>query len=422
MSAAATAIPPGRDAVDRRGIGVLGCGHACVDMAQGAVPALIPFLIHHRGYSYAAAAALVLAMTITSSLIQPVFGHYADRRSLPWLLPGGVLIAGIGISLTGLMPSYPLTFAAVALAGLGVGAYHPEAARYANYVSGSRRASGMSLFSVGGNLGFALGPVLVTPIVLLLGLSGTPWLILPYLAICAVITASLPHLLSFRPDAQPSSKRSPSTPMPARGPDRWRPFSLVAGVAAFRSGAYFGLQAFIPSYFISHFGASTGQANAALTVLLLSGAVGTLVGGRLADRIGRRPILISCMAVLPPLILLVLVSGQAFGFVLLAFIGFFTIGNFSVTVVLGQEFLPNRIGIAAGVTLGAAIGVGGVTSALLGLLADAAGLTAVMLVIAALPIPGLACALALPRGRAGRNVGAVRDSASVAQPETASVS
>ena len=192
MSAVATAIPPGRDAVDRRGIGVLACGHACVDMAQGAVPALLPFLIHHRGYSYAAAAALVLAMTITSSLIQPVFGHYADRRSLPWLLPGGVLVAGIGISLSGLMSSYPLTFAAVALAGVGVGAYHPEAARYANYVSGSRRASGMSLFSVGGNLGFALGPVLVTPIVLLFGLSGTPWLILPYLAVCAVMTASLP--------------------------------------------------------------------------------------------------------------------------------------------------------------------------------------------------------------------------------------
>ncbi|HTU85965.1 MAG TPA: MFS transporter [Solirubrobacteraceae bacterium] len=400
MSVRPVTLPARPDRVDRRGIGILACGHACVDMAQGAVPALIPFLIHHRHYSYAAAAALLLAMTITSSLIQPVFGHYADRRSLPWLLPGGVLIAGIGIGLSGLMPSYPLTFAAVALAGVGVGAYHPEAARYANYVSGHRRASGMSLFSVGGNVGFALGPVLVTPVVLLLGLHATPWLIVPYLVVAASITASLPHLLSFRPDA-PGARANRSSPSPASPrPDRWRPFSLVAGVAAFRSGAYFGLQAFIPSYFISHFGASTGQANAALTVLLVSGAVGTLVGGRLADRIGRRPILVGCMAVLPPLILLVLVSGQVFGFVLLALVGFFIIGNFSITVVLGQEFLPNRIGIAAGVTLGAAIGVGGVTSALLGLLADAAGLTTVMLVIAALPIPGLACALALPRGRA----------------------
>ncbi|MBV9049331.1 MAG: MFS transporter, partial [Solirubrobacterales bacterium] len=152
------AVAPARSGVDARGIVTLGCGHGCVDMAQGAVPALLPFMIHQRHYSYAAASALVLAMTITSSLIQPVFGHFADRRSLPLLLPGGVLVAGVGIALAGAVNTYALTFAAVALAGVGVGAYHPEAARYANYVSGERRATGMSLFSVGGNLGFALGP------------------------------------------------------------------------------------------------------------------------------------------------------------------------------------------------------------------------------------------------------------------------
>jgi FSR family fosmidomycin resistance protein-like MFS transporter len=146
-----------------------------------------------------------------------------------------------------------------------------------------------------------------------------------------------------------------------------------------------------------HLHAATGEANAALTVLLAAGAIGTLVGGRLADRIGRRPILVGCMAVLPPLTLLLLVSGAVGGFALLALIGFFTIGNFSITVVLGQEFLPNRIGIASGVTLGAAIGFGGITAALLGVLADAAGLTPVLVVIAALPLPALACALALPR-------------------------
>src|SRR6185437_5245444 len=106
----------------------------------------------------------------------------------------------------------------------------------------------------------------------------------------------LPHLTSFRPGGTPA-RRSPSA---AQGEDRWGPFALVAGVAAFRSGAYFGLQAFIPVYFIVHFGASTGVANAALSVLLISGAFGTIAGGRLADRIGRRPILIGCMAVLPP--------------------------------------------------------------------------------------------------------------------------
>ncbi len=210
MSATTIALPRGGASVDRRGISVLACGHGCVDMTQGAVPALLPFMIHHRGYSYAAASALVLAMTITSSLIQPLFGHLADRRSLPWLLPGGVLVAGLGTAVAGVVHPYVLTFGAIALAGLGVGAYHPESARYANYVSGSRRASGMSLFSVGGNIGFALGPVLVTPVVLILGLGGTVWLMAPSIVIAALLVATMPHLLSFRPDrtaAHPSTGR-----------------------------------------------------------------------------------------------------------------------------------------------------------------------------------------------------------------------
>jgi MFS transporter, FSR family, fosmidomycin resistance protein len=392
VSGVATALGPPRTGVDRRGITVLAFGHACVDMAQGTVPALLPFFVHQRGYSYGAAAALVLAMTITSSLVQPLFGHLADERSLPYLLPGGVILAGIGIALSGVLHSYPLTFATVAVAGIGIGAYHPEAARYANYVSGDQRASGMSLFSVGGNAGFALGPILVTPLVLALGLSGTVWLVVPFLIIGVWLAIRLAHLDRFRPEGH----GTPRAQRASVGRDRWGPFSLVAGVAAFRSGAYFGLQAFVPLYFIAHWDSSTGVANAALTAILVAGAAGTLVGGRLADRIGRRPILIWCMAVLTPLILLVLVAGEGASFVLLAVVGFFTVGNSSITVVLGQEYLPNRVGVAAGVTLGAAIGFGGVVAALLGVLADHAGLTTVMLVVAALPLPALVCALALP--------------------------
>lgn len=398
MSAVAAAAGT-RTAVDRRGILVLALGHGCVDVAQGAVPALLPFLVHQRGFSYAAASALVLAMTMTSSVIQPLFGHLADSRSMPWLLPAGVLVAGGGIALAGVLHSYPLTFATVAVSGMGVGAYHPEAARYANYVSGARRATGMSLFSVGGNIGFALGPILVTPLVLTLGLGGTVWLLVPFLVISAGLAVALGYLRGFRPSAARAAGGGAveGGAVEDVGPDRWKPFSLVAGVASFRSAAYFGLQAFVPSYFIMRYAASAGEANAALSTILVAGAVGTLVGGRLADRIGRRTILVICMGALAPLILLVLVLGEAGGFVALALVGFFTVGNFSITVVLGQEFLPNRIGIASGVTLGAAIGFGGVAAALLGVLADHAGLTAVMLVIAAFPVPALALALALPR-------------------------
>lgn len=389
---ATLALP--RRGVDRRGIAVLAVGHGYVDMTQGAVAALLPFLIHRRGYSYAAASTLILALTVTSSLIQPIFGHLADRRSMPWLLPGGVLVAAVGIAVAGVVHSQAATVTAVAVAGLGVGAYHPEAARYANYVSGDRRVSGMSLFSVGGNTGFALGPVFVTPLVLLFGLSGTALLALPAIVVVFWLLRDLDRLQSFRPE-----HRAATTKHPPAGPDRWGPFALVAGVASWRSGVYFGLQAFVPAYLILHLGSSEASANAGLTVLLISGALGTLVGGPTADRIGRRPVIIGCMAVVGPLVLLLLVAGPILTYPVLALIGFFTVGNFSSTVVLGQEYLPGRVGIASGVTVGAAIGLGGLMAAALGLIADDIGLRWVIAIIAMLAVPALLTALALPRER-----------------------
>jgi FSR family fosmidomycin resistance protein-like MFS transporter len=381
--------------IDRRGIAALSAGHACVDVTQGAVPALLPFLIDRRGYGYGSAAALVLAMTGSSSLLQPLFGFLADRRSLTWVLPGGVALAAIGIALTGLVDSYALTFALVALSGLGVGAYHPEGARYANYISGARRATGMSYYSVGGNVGFALGPILVTPLVLVFGLQGTVWLALPLLAVAALLARELPRLRAFHPERRAFAGGRPDRDATAR--DRWGPFTRIAAIAGVRSGVYFGLQAFVPAYFIAHFDSSAGVGNAALTTLLVCGAIGTLVGGRLADRVGRRRVMVACTATLTPLLLLFLVAGELAAFPLLALVGFFTVGSFAITVVLGQEYLPSRIGIASGVTLGAAIGVGGVVAWLLGLLADGVGLTPVLAIVALLPLPALALTLTLPR-------------------------
>ncbi len=386
---AAPAWPAG---VDRRSISALSFGHMCVDTCQGAVPALIPFLVHQRGYSIAAASALILAVTITSSLIQPLFGHIADRRTFPGMLPGSLVVGGLGIAAAGFTGTPALTFLAVMLAGLGVGAYHPEGARFANFASGERRATGMSFYAVGGNVGFALGPILVTPLVLLFGFHGTlGLLVLP--AIAAVwLSIDHPRLNDLRPRDPSGAARGGR-----RAADRWGPFRQVATIAGLRSVVYFGLQAFVPLLLIARLGVSTATASAALTVLLVAGAIGTLVGGRVAERIGNRAVLVGCMAALTPPILLLPVSGPAMSFVLMAVLGFFTVGSFSTTVLLGQEYLPSRIGLASGVTLGAAIGAGGVIAALLGLLADATSLTTVLLVLALFPLVGLALTLSLPR-------------------------
>jgi MFS transporter, FSR family, fosmidomycin resistance protein len=384
--------------LDRRGLAALASGHAAADLCQGSVPALIPFLIAQRGYSYGAAGALLLAVTVGSSIIQPLFGAVSDRLSLWWLMPVGVMLAAIGIAGAGVAPNFALTAAAVGVGGLGVAAFHPEGARYANYASGSRRGTGMSLFSVGGNAGFALGPALVTPAVLLLGLSGTLAVaVLPVLA-ALVLLFEVPHLRARTADAARAVRKQ------SDGSDDWGAFSRLTAAVSVRSGVYFGLQSFVPVWFIHHYGASEAAGNAALTAMLVAGAVGTLVGGRLVDRIGRRRVLVGSMALQLPLLLLFMAArGGVLAGIDLALIGFVTIMSFSVTVVMGQEYLPHRIGIASGVTLGFAIGVGGVAAALLGLLADHAGLPTVMWTIALLPIAGTAIALTLPES-GGRRI------------------
>jgi MFS transporter, FSR family, fosmidomycin resistance protein len=381
--------------MDRRTLGVLGVSHLCVDLCQGAVPAMLPFLASERGYSYAALGALVLASTIGSSIVQPLFGLLTDRFARPWLVPVGLVLAGSGIALAGPAASYPLTAAAIVVSGLGVAAFHPEGAKFAGIASREMRGRGMSLFSVGGNAGFALGPLLTTPLVLAFGLPGTLALAALPLAVAALTVRELPRLRALdEPEGPPLAG--------SLDEDDWRAFSRLGGVVALRSGIYFGLQAFVPAYFVAELASSEATGNAALTVMLAAGAAGTLIGGPLVDRWGARTVLVGTMiAVLPMLLVLPLVgTGAAIG--LLGGIGFTTIATFSVTVILGQAFLPTRLGLASGVTLGLAIGLGGVAALGFGTIADAFGLTAVLWTIAAIPVPAILLALSLPSGGAPR--------------------
>jgi len=376
--------------VDRRGMAVLSLAHMFTDVCQGSVPALLPFLIAERHLSYAAASALVLAATVASSVIQPVFGHLSDRRSLPVLMPAGLACGAVGIALVGVAPTYGALFAAIALSGVGVAAFHPEASRFAHHVSGARRASGMSLFSVGGNAGFALGPLLTTPLVLVFGLRGTLFLIVPLGLMALLLARELGRLRSFTP--APAARRSDG---PER--DRLGAFVLLAGVVALRSFVYFGLVTFVPLYYVGVLHASKAAGNGALAVMLIGGAVGTLLGGPLADRFGRSNVIVGSMALLPGLIGAFLSVGGVAATLLLGVVGAVTIATFSVTIVMGQELLPRRLGVASGVTIGLSIGLGGAGAPLLGLIADAHGLPTTIAVIAALPVPALVLALALPR-------------------------
>ena len=267
---------------------------------------------------------------------------------------------------------------------------------------GEQRASGMSLFSVGGNVGFALGPIVMTPLLLVFGLHGTLFALIPTWVMAAVLVYELPRLRAFRVDVVDGRVQA------GEHHEEWGPFAVLAGVIALRSFVYFGLVTFIPLYYVHVLHTSKAYGNAALAAMLIGGAVGTLVGGRLADRVGRRTVLIGSMLALPPLLVAFLLSGPAFAVAVAALCGATTIATFAVTIVMGQEYLPGRLGVAAGVTIGLSIGLGGVGAPLLGLLADAHGLKVVFEVIAVLPLLALALALALPRRASERRPAGAR--------------
>src|SRR3954463_2481692 len=244
----------------------LSAGHLFTDLNQGAVAALVPFLTAERGLSLAAAGALVFAATVSSSIVQPLFGIFSDRKPIPALMPLGVLLAGCGMALVGVAPSYPLILLSVVASGIGVAAFHPEAARFATYVSGPGRARGMSFFSVGGNAGFALGPAVTTPLVLLFGLGGSLFLALPALAMATVLFHELPRMLTFRPEGVEKEADKQ-----ASAPEHWGPFGRMIGVVIVRSFVYFGLVAFVASYYERVLDESPALGNTALTLMLFGG-------------------------------------------------------------------------------------------------------------------------------------------------------
>jgi FSR family fosmidomycin resistance protein-like MFS transporter len=211
----------------------LSSGHLATDFANGALPALLPFFVDKFALSYTLAAAVILASAVSSSIVQPLFGLWSDRRGAIWLLPAGVALAGIGIALAAVAPSYWLVLVFVVVSGFGVAAFHPEGSKFAAFAGGRRRASAMSLFSIGGNLGFALGPTVATPLVLAFGLTGGLLLSVPCLAVALGLLMLAPFLGSFAPDRRRQ--------LQSEEPDRLGALLLLLGVIAFRSVAWFGL-------------------------------------------------------------------------------------------------------------------------------------------------------------------------------------
>lgn len=359
--------------------------HAVDDFYQGLVPASIPFFVLERHYSYVAASGLALAATLGSSLPQPVLGVIADRWRLLWLAPVGLAVAGIGAGAAGLTSSYPMVWLLLLLSGLGVAAFHPAAGRDARRDAGES-ATAMSLFAAGGSVGFFLAPALATPALVSLGIGATVLFIPP---------AVLMGVVLWR--YQQRQARKTVVARVSGGQDRWIPFLLLTAVEVVRSTVFFGTNTFIALYWINQLGSSRTLGGVALTAFLAGGVLGTLTGGRLADRFGMlRTIQIGSVAAIPAFIALRLTPSPVFALLLALVVGVTLNIPFAVLVKLGQDYLPTKPGTAAGVTLGLAVSAGGLFVPALGVLADRHGPQAVLTALCVVPVLAVALAVFLP--------------------------
>ena len=372
---------------------LLATGHLTVDSMQGALPAVLPALRAAHGLTYEAAGLIVLLANITSSVIQPAFGYLSDRSARRWLLPWAVVFATVGFAFTGLAPSYRVVLALTVLAGLGVAAYHPEGYKTASSVAGDWKATGVSWFTVGGNIGIALGPPLVTLYLGTFGLGGTLAMSAHGLLVAALLFAAQPYL------ARESAARK--APAGTAAPTMVGAMVLLVGVVMVRSWTQLGFTTYVPFYYVDYLKAEPWLVGPLLFVFLGAGALGTLVGGPLADRFGPRRFAVAAFAAATPLAVSFMLTSGWIHFVILGALGFVLVSTFTTSVVLAQAYLPRHHGMASGLIVGLAIGAGGIGAWVLGWVADRWDLTTALWVAAVVPAAGFVTALFLPEPRRG---------------------
>lgn len=387
--------------MNRRILALLAVGHMTTDVYQGALPGLLPFLKDAYHLTYAQTGTIVLVMQAASSIIQPLFGYLSDRAERFWLMPVGVAVAALGITTMGAVPTYAGCLLLVTVGSLGVAAFHPQAYKTAHQVAGDRRATGMSLFTVGGNVGHALGPLFITYVVLTFGLGHAyvgmvPGLVIAALLLWAILTAARRLRAAASGAAAPGTSGAVAAAAGTHPPIPWGPLVFLIMVVSLRSWAQIALSSYIPLFYRDHLGESPVVAGTVLLVYLLAGAAGTLVGGPVADRYGPRHTLALSLFLTTPLLAIFPHVRGPLALVVVGLAGFVLVSTFSLTIVVSQSLLPTRGGTAAGLMVGFAVGAGGTGVAVLGLVADRWNLLAAMHVLAAVPLLALPFVWALP--------------------------
>ena len=361
-------------------LAVLVLGHAAVDLNQGALPALLPTLKENLDLSYAESAAILMTMTFSSSIIQPLFGYLSDRWSLNWMLPVGVVIAGVFFGMLAFVDTYWQTLLVVFISGLGVAAYHPEGAKEALLCS-PRRVVNMSWFMLGGNVGNGFGPIAVMACYTLLGNTGIVLFAVPAIIVGMAVQIIMRRVT--RVDKLTPAQRTKPLPMG----ERFKPMAFLLTSVIFRASIQMGFMVFMPFYVTRYLGWNNLDAAALLTYYLVVGSIGTIVGGFIGQKMGpRRFFLISVLFVTPFTAFFLMTESGFFFYLWLALSGATLMSTWSSMLVMAQDIMPDRSGMAAALMVGFSIGSGGLCATLMGFLADIWGVMAVMVLMVFLPL------------------------------------
>ncbi len=367
-------------------------GHACSDINQGAITALLPFLVASYGYGYTSVALLVFAANIASAIIQPIFGTIGDKHPCPWFMSLGIFFAGLGMTLIGFVQNYWLVLASAMLSGIGVAMFHPEGGRLANLAAGSRKANGMSIFAVGGNIGFFVGPILTAAFLSKFGMHGTIVFIIPA-SICAIILLCFAKRFKALGCARTIKEQHGGSVK-----ENWPLFWNVMSVLSARSIISYGLLSFVPLFIMDVMGQSEAVSSSILSLFAICGAASTVISGKISERVGANRLALTCLACTAVfLVAFAFNSSFIVAIILSIFLAVATDLFYPSSVALGMSYVPAHLGTASGISYGVVIAVGGIVEPFLGMAGDAIGLRHVMLILVIFAIIGAVLTLVLQR-------------------------
>jgi FSR family fosmidomycin resistance protein-like MFS transporter len=355
------------------------------DIYMPVLPAILPLLILNNGYSYFTAGLLITAYNVTSSFTQPVIGWLSDTKGLTISISVSLLISAVFVALMGIAQNYYLIMLFAILAALGHACFHPAAlSMVSRLCSSENRGRLTSYFVVGGNFGYAIGPVLAGGLAMWLGLPGLLLLILPAIVMVFALKYILPGGIT-----RPCLPKATDGDTPHTVSSK-KPFIILMIASIFRAWAIFAAITYLPTYLVTQ-GYDLVMASMIVTLMLLAGVSGQVAGGHFSDKYGRKEFMIFGLVLCIPPFCLFMLTGGIISIIGLILFGFFLWSTFAVAVAMSHELLPGNVGLASGIMLGLAIGFGGLGVAVNGIIADHYSLA---VALATIPIP-IAAAIVL---------------------------